>query len=77
MSATVTVYSTEQCSQCVATKKTLERKGIAFEDVKVARTDEAKLEELRGMGFQQFPVVIAGDLKWAGFRPDMIGKLAA
>ena len=73
----ITVYTTEQCNQCTATKKALERKGISFEAVHVARSDEEQLERLRGMGFLQFPVVIAGDLKWAGFRPDMINKIAA
>jgi glutaredoxin-like protein NrdH len=73
----ITVYTTEQCNQCTATKKALERKGIAFEAVHVERSDEEQLERLRGMGFQQFPVVIAGDLQWAGFRPDMISKIAA
>jgi glutaredoxin-like protein NrdH len=73
----VTVYTTEQCNQCTATKKALERKGISFVAVHVERSDEKQLSELRSMGFQQFPVVIAGDLKWAGFRPDMISKIAA
>ncbi len=73
----VTVYSTPACNQCVATYKALERKGIAFEKVEVSTSDTAKLDELRDLGFKQFPVVIAGDLSWAGFRPDMIGKLAA
>ena len=26
-------------------------------------------------GFRQLPVVIAGDLSWSGFRPDMINRL--
>lgn len=73
----VTVYSSPSCNQCVATYKALERKGIAFEKIEVSPSDSEKLSQLRGMGFQQFPVVIAGELSWSGFRPEMIGKLAA
>ena len=32
-------------------------------------------EALRAQGFRQLPVVIAGDLSWSGFRPDMINRL--
>ena len=30
---------------------------------------------MRAQGFRQLPVVIAGDLSWSGFRPDMINRL--
>ncbi len=32
---------------------------------------------VRGLGYLQAPVVIAGDEHWSGFRPDQINALAA
>ncbi|EHC34296.1 Glutaredoxin-like protein NrdH [Salmonella enterica subsp. enterica serovar Alachua str. R6-377] len=32
-------------------------------------------DTLRAQGFRQLPVVMAGDLSWSGFRPDMINRL--
>ena len=42
--------------------------------INVDRVPEAA-EALRAQGFRQLPVVIAGDLSWSGFRPDMINRL--
>ena len=38
--------------------------------------DAAAMEHVTALGYRQAPVVIAGDAHWAGFRPDMIGRLA-
>ncbi len=32
-------------------------------------------DTLREQRFRQLPVVIAGELRWSGFRPDMINRL--
>jgi glutaredoxin-like protein NrdH len=32
---------------------------------------------VRGLGYLQAPVVVAGDTHWSGFRPDQISALAA
>jgi glutaredoxin-like protein NrdH len=39
-------------------------------------TDEGAYEMIKSLGYQQAPVVIAGDEHWSGFRPDMISKLS-
>ena len=39
--------------------------------------DAEALELVRGLGYLQAPVVIAGDEHWSGFRPDQINALAA
>ncbi|MFH0408431.1 NrdH-redoxin, partial [Klebsiella quasipneumoniae] len=46
----------------------------AFEMVNVDQQPDAA-DILREQGFRQLPVVIAGDLRWSGFRPDMINRL--
>ncbi len=35
------------------------------------------MAQVLAMGYRQAPVVIAGEQHWTGFRPDMIGRLAA
>ncbi|MDW9479070.1 glutaredoxin-like protein NrdH [Sinorhizobium meliloti] len=72
----VTVYSTPSCVQCKQTYRELEKKGIAYKVVDLV-ADEAAMSRVRGLGFSQAPVVEAGEEMWAGFRPDLIKKLAA
>lgn len=72
----ITVYSKPACVQCTATYRALDRLGVAYEVVDVSQ-DSAALEKVRALGYQQVPVVIAGDEHWSGFRPDKIGSLQA
>lgn len=73
---TVTVYSKPACVQCTATTRALDAKGIAYSVVDLTQ-DAVALAEVTALGYRQAPVVIAGDAHWTGFRPDMIGRLAA
>ncbi|MGP3590865.1 glutaredoxin-like protein NrdH [Vagococcus sp. WN89Y] len=70
----ITIYTKNDCVQCHATKRAMESRGLAFEMVNVDHTPQAA-DALRAMGFRQLPVVIAGEEKWSGFRPDMINRL--
>ena len=70
----VTLYTKPGCVQCNATYRYLDKKGIAYQSVDVSVDNEA-LEKIVSMGYQQAPVVIAGDVHWSGFRPDMIEGL--
>ncbi|MDO4636469.1 MAG: glutaredoxin-like protein NrdH [Lautropia sp.] len=72
---TVTVYSKPACVQCTATTRALDARGIAYRLVDLTQ-DAVAMAEVLSMGYRQAPVVIAGDKHWAGFRPDMIGRLA-
>lgn len=72
---TVTVYSQPACVQCTATTRALDAKGIAYRVIDLSQ-DAAALAQVLALGYKQAPVVIAGDAHWAGFRPDMIGRLA-
>jgi glutaredoxin-like protein NrdH len=73
---TVVVYSTQKCGQCKMTYKDLERHNVNYEVIDVSG-DENMMGKLREMGFKQFPVVMAGEESWNGFRPDKIKALAA
>lgn len=71
----ITVYSKPACVQCTATTRALTSRGIKFDLVDLTE-DEAAMELVVGLGYRQAPVVVAGDEHWAGFRPDMISRLA-
>lgn len=72
----ITIYSKPNCVQCNATYQALDSKQIAYQIIDLTKDTQA-LELVRKLGYQQVPVVVAGDKHWAGFRPDMISLLAA
>jgi len=73
---TITVYSRPACVQCTATTRALSARGLEFEVVNLD-ADAAAMERVSELGYRQLPVVVAGEDHWAGFRPDLIGRLAA
>ncbi|QDC10762.1 glutaredoxin-like protein NrdH [Oceanicola sp. D3] len=72
---TITVYSKPSCVQCSATTRALDARGLPYEVVDLTE-DAGAMEHVTGLGYRQAPVVIAGEDHWAGFRPDMIGRLS-
>lgn len=72
----IIIYARNNCVQCHATKRAMESRGMVFEMVNIDQQPEAA-ETLRAQGFRQLPVVIAGETRWSGFRPDMINRLSA
>ena len=72
---TITVYSKPACVQCTATTRALEARGLSF-DVIDLTADDAAFSHVSDLGYRQVPVVVAGDDHWAGFRPDLIGRLS-
>lgn len=71
----VTVYTKPSCPQCNATKRQLDKQGIAYDVIDIATTEGA-LEKLQAAGFRQAPVVITDNDSWSGYRPDKIKELA-
>ena len=82
LAMSITVYSKPRCPQCDATYRKLKKLGVAHESVDVTK-DEDSLNLIKGLGYQQAPVVAVrgGDgailETWGGFRPDRIEKAAA
>ena len=70
----VTIYTKPRCVQCDATKRALERAGVEYQVIDV-NNDSAALTTLLTLGYQQVPVVVAGDARWSGFRPELISNL--
>ena len=71
----VTVYTLPSCVQCDSTKRLMTKNNIDFVSVDLS-TDITALEYVRSLGYQAAPVIVAGDVHWSGFRPDMISSLA-
>ena len=76
IAATVTVYTKPACVQCTATRKALDKQGIAYRSVDITLDAEAR-SYVMALGYLQAPVVVAGNDHWSGFRPDRIKTLAA
>lgn len=71
-----TVYTKPNCVQCDMTKRYMDKNGIDYDTVDITENQDA-LDMILGMGFSSAPVVISGDISFAGFQPDKINLLAA
>ena len=75
---TITVYSKPACVQCHATKRALDKKGLAYREVDVTVTPAALEYITEDLGYSMAPVVVVDeDNHWSGFRPDLIEATAA
>jgi glutaredoxin-like protein NrdH len=70
------VYSKPACVQCTATYKALNKAGIDYETVDISTNPDAR-DYVMSLGYQQAPVVVAGEHHWSGFRPDRVKAVAA
>jgi glutaredoxin 3 len=77
----VIVYSTDPCSFCVRAKDLLARRGIAFEEINLAKDPAGRTQLVEATGMISFPQIIIGDEVIGGFRElvaaDQAGRLAA
>ncbi len=71
----ITVYTKPACVQCNATKKALDKAGLAYELVDITLDNEAR-DFVMALGYVAAPVVIADGEHWSGFRPERIKQLA-
>jgi glutaredoxin 3 len=76
----VTVYTTEPCGYCRVAKALLDKRGIPYEEINLARDPEGRAELVRRTGMMTFPqVVIDGD-NIGGYQElaqaDRAGRLA-
>ena len=71
----IIVYAKPRCVQCDATTRALDKMGVAYSTIDVSQ-DAESLELILSLGYQQAPVVMAGDEHWSGYRPDKIKAVA-
>ncbi|MGW5317771.1 glutaredoxin domain-containing protein [Nocardia thailandica] len=72
----ITLYTKSDCVQCGAAKNLLDRLGVTYRIVDLERDDTARTR-FRDMGLLTAPVLEAGTVRVAGFRPDRIKELVA
>ena len=70
----ITVYTKPRCVQCDATKRALNKAGIAYALIDLTE-DERALEQVKALGYAQAPVVVTSEDHWSGYRPDKIKAL--
>ena len=64
----VILYTTERCSKCVGAKALLERRGIAYREVNLARDPDGREALMRKTGMLTFPQIVIGEELIGGFR---------
>jgi glutaredoxin 3 len=63
----VIVYTTDQCSLCVSAKALLERRGIEYQELNLARDPDGRAELQRVTGMFSFPQIVIGGELIGGF----------
>jgi glutaredoxin 3 len=63
----VTVYTTDPCARCVNAKALLTRRGIAYEEINLAKDPDGRAELARRTGMMTFPQILIGDHTVGGF----------
>lgn len=64
----VKLYTTEPCGFCRSAKSLLQSRGIAYEEVNLAKDPSGRAELVALTGQMTFPQVIAGERVIGGFR---------
>jgi glutaredoxin 3 len=79
--SSVTVYTTEHCSLCTSAKALLERRGIDYEEVNLARDADGRQRLSSITGMITFPQILVGEQLIGGFSEllaaDREGRLEA
>ena len=64
----VTVYTTEPCGFCHQAKALLAARGVAYEEINLAKDPEGRAELVALTGQMTFPQVLVGERTIGGFR---------
>lgn len=77
--ATIIVYSTDPCSFCARAKDLLAKRGVAYEEINLAKDPEGRAALHARTGMLSFPQIVVGDEVLGGFRElimaDQSGRL--
>ncbi|MCW3010806.1 MAG: glutaredoxin 3 [Solirubrobacterales bacterium] len=65
--ASVTLYTTDRCPYCVQAKKLLDKRGVAYEEINLARDPDGRSELVAKTGMMTFPQVLVGDELIGGY----------
>ncbi len=61
--ASVTLYTTDHCPYCVQAKRLLDKRGVAYEEINLARNPDGRNELVAKTGMLTFPqILVDGEL---------------
>ncbi|WP_412026607.1 glutaredoxin domain-containing protein [Deinococcus yunweiensis] len=76
----IKMYTTSWCSDCVATKRALTSRGIAYEEINIEQDEQAAeyVMSVNG-GKRSVPTLVSGDIaaSLSGFRPQKLDAFLA
>ena len=64
----ITVYTTEPCGYCRTAKALLERRGVPFDEINLAKDAEGRAELVALTGMMTFPQVMLDGEPLGGFQ---------
>jgi glutaredoxin 3 len=65
--ASITVYTTDFCPYCTRAKALLTKRGIAYEEVNLARDPDSREALAQRTGMYTYPQILIGDTAIGGF----------
>jgi glutaredoxin 3 len=66
--ARLTLFTTEPCSFCRNAKALLQKRGIPYEEINLAKDPEGRVELARRTGLMTFPQIVVDGRTIGGFR---------
>ena len=76
----VTVYTTEPCGYCRTAKALLQKRGVAYEEINLAKDPSGRAELVRMTGMMTFPQVVIDERPIGGYQElvqaDRTGRLS-
>ena len=66
--ANITLYTTDPCGFCRSAKSLLESRGVAYEEVNLAKDPDGRAELVALTGQMTFPQILIGERSIGGFR---------
>lgn len=65
--ASVTLYSTDRCPYCVQAKRLLDKRGVPYEEINLARDPDGRSVLVEKTGLTTFPQILVGDEVIGGY----------
>jgi glutaredoxin 3 len=77
----LTIYTTEPCGYCRTAKALLDKRGIPYEEINLAKDPSGRAELVRETGMMTFPQVVIDGTPIGGYQElaqaDRAGRLKA
>ena len=65
---TITLYTTEPCGFCRQAKALLAARGLAYEEINLAKDPDGRADLVKRTGQMTFPQIVIGGRTLGGFR---------